>query len=154
MKDSQLGIVDEGETHHDHVLSWGRRVRRYAMKALVTLAAAAAAAVAFPAGRVLATTVYTDSWGCSFQGSTYASSGSVNGYTAEDLPYDCSSQVALVFSYKSNGVCYYGSWQYASGWYLGTGASASGAVFDHQIYVPGNGYGQTVGTYYPTDWVC
>ncbi len=110
--------------------------------------------LAVPVANVLANTVYTSSFGCSWQGGTYVSSGLIQGYTAEDLPYDCSSQVVLQFHYKLNGICYYGSWQSASSWYIGNSHSGSGGASDHQIYVPGYGYGQWQSTYYPWEGIC
>lgn len=119
------------------------------------VAAVVAAALAVPAATAFATSFSTDAWSCGYSGSTYPSGTTIYAYTAEDLPYDCSTQVVLEFDYKLNGVCHYNSLQYVSDWFVGNSqASASGAVSHHQIYVPGHGYGPLLYTYYPTDGVC
>src|SRR5689334_6852161 len=105
-------------------------------------AALVAIALAVPAATVLATSFSTNAWGYGYSGSTYLSGTTINAYTAEDLPYDCSTLVLLEFNYKLNGTCHYGSLNSVADWFIGASqASASGAVSDHQIYVPGNGYG-------------
>ena len=112
----------------------------------LALAIVLGVAVAIPAAIALADTENTNSWGCAWQGSTYTSGGTIYGYTAEDLPYDCSSRVVIIFTYKLNGTCYYGDWEEAYDWVIQRSHSGSGGVSSHQIYVPGEGYGQWINT--------
>ena len=120
----------------------------------LAIALALAIAIAVPAASALANSITTDSFGCAWTGETYLGSGSIVWGDTHLEPASCGTHVVLWFAYKQNGTCHYTGAFDEVNTIVSRNASASGATSSHQIYVPGNGYGQIITTDYPSAGVC
>jgi hypothetical protein len=119
----------------------------------LAIAVALAIAIAVPAVGALANSVGTNSWGCAWTGSTLPSGGTLIGKT-EGAPSTCATGMGVALDYAINNTCYYNEWQWETGPSTYQQAASSAGDSYHQVWVPGNGYGQVINTYYPYEDVC
>ena len=123
----------------------------YRILSRIGLAAGVGMALAFAGiGLASANGVSTDSWGCTWGGST-SFPGLFNGYASTSGSVDCAPSMGVQLDWQdvNDGSWHSESWNWAYSYASTTVYDAVALAGSHQVYVTGHGYGQIEYTHEP-----